>query len=240
MDKKIKFKKIETNIPCDEYIPGAPKLFISNIDGLIGKVNKVYLDVYFTSKKIYELDDVMYVMLDMHDDTGEMKALLVGNRDKHFISLVDSIRINNSRYRIGGNVSIPDKTDEEEFPLMNEIKDNKLFCIYALTRNPKAVFNDILSPAHMEIENVFHSKKVIQQSIVEMLKYKNESIPIDKLHELYCSDGEDDFYLDIYQFYSLVIHPLIKSKEIKVCNLNQCTKEKPLLMTEFVLMYNEK
>lgn len=95
-------------------------------------------------------------------------------------------------------------------------------------------------PAFMEIENVIHSKNVVQQSIIEILKYKNEIIPINKLHEMYCSDGEDGFYLDIHQFYYLFVSPLIMSKEIKVCNLNQCTKEKSLPMTEFVLMYNGK
>ena len=119
MTKKIGIKKIETNIPSDS--------FISSIDGIAGAVKGVTLDVYFTSKKIYELEDTMFVVFDMYDSnsTGKMKALLVGNRDKDFTSLVDSIKINDDvRYRVSGNVSIP---DDVEFPFMNELNNNKLF-----------------------------------------------------------------------------------------------------------------
>ena len=134
MTKKIGIKKIETTIPYDS--------FISCIDGIAGAVKGVTLDVYFTSKKIYELEDTMFVVFDMYDSTGEMKALLVGNRDKNFTSLVDSIKIDvDVRYRISGNVYIPADTDDAELSFMNELKDNKLFCIYALQRNPKSKYS---------------------------------------------------------------------------------------------------
>ena len=85
MTKKIGIKKIETNIPSDS--------FISSIDGIAGAVKGVTLDVYFTSKKIYELEDTMFVVFDMYDSnsTGKMKALLVGNRDKDFTSLMNKL-----------------------------------------------------------------------------------------------------------------------------------------------------
>lgn len=124
MTKKIGIKKIETTIPYDS--------FISCIDGIAGAVKGVTLDVYFTSKKIYELEDTMFVLLDIYDKSGEMKALLVGNRNQDFISLVDNIEYG-LKYRISGNVSVvPGDADDVELPFINEIKNSKLFCIYAL------------------------------------------------------------------------------------------------------------
>ena len=233
MTKKIGIKKIETTIPYDS--------FISCIDGIAGAVKGVTLDVYFTSKKIYELEDTMFVVFDMYDSTGEMKALLVGNRDKNFTSLVDSIKIDvDVRYRISGNVSIPADTEDAELSFMNELKDNKLFCIYALQRNPKSKYSEQKHLARTEIEKVRDGISIVQQSIVDGLKLDDKSISMEELHIMYCYNGDDGFDLDIHQFYDLYVSPLIKSKEIKVCNLNQCTKEKPLPMTEFELMYNGK
>ena len=230
MTKKIRIKKIETTIPYNS--------FISSINGIAGAVKGVILDVYFTSKKIYELEDTMFVVFDMYDSTGEMKALLVGNRDKDFTSLVDSIKINDDvRYRVSGNVSIP---DDVEFPFMNELNNNKLFCIYALQRNPKLRHYELKRLARTEIEKVHDGISIVQQSIVDGLKLDDKSISMEELHIMYCYNGDDGFDLDIHQFYNLYVSPLIKSKEIKVCNLNQCTKEKPLPMTEFELMYNGK
>ena len=230
MTKKIGIKKIETNIPSDS--------FISSIDGIAGAVKGVTLDVYFTSKKIYELEDTMFIVLDMYDSTGKMKALLVGNRDKDFTSIVDSIKINDDvRYRISGNVSIPGETDDVELPFMNDIKNNKLFCIYAFQRKPKSEYFELKHLAKMEIEKVRDGISTVQQSIIDSLKY-DKSISMEELHIMYCFDGDGGFDLDIHQFYDLYVSPLIKSKEIKVCNLNQCSKEKPLPMPEFELMYN--
>lgn len=234
MTKKIGIKKIETNIPSDSLI--------SSIDGIAGAVKGVTLDVYFTSKKIYELEDTMFVVFDMHDtdSTSKMKALLVGNRDKDFISLVDNIKVSaDVRYRISGNVSIATDTDDVELPFMNDVKNNKLFCIYALQRNPKSKYSEQKHLARTEIEKVRDGISIVQQSIIDSLK-SDKSISMEELHIMYCYDGDDGFDLDIHQFYDLYVSPLIKSKEIKVCNLNQCTKEKPLPMTEFELMYNGK
>lgn len=232
MTKKIGIKKIETNIPSDS--------FISSIDGIAGAVKGVTLDVYFTFKEIYELEDTMFVVFDMYDSTGEMKALLVGNRDKDFISLVENIKVSaDVRYRISGNVSIPADTDDVELPFMNDVKNNKLFCIYALQRNPKSMYSELRELAKTEIEKVRDGISIVQQSIIDSLK-SDKSISMEELHIMYCYDGDDGFDLDIHQFYDLYVSPLIKSKEIKVCNLTQCTKEKPLPMPEFEIMYNGK
>lgn len=230
MTKKLGVKKIETTIPYDT--------FVSSIDGVAGAVKGVTLDVYFTSKKIHELENTMFVVVDMYDSTGEMKALLVGNRDKDFTSLVDSIKINDDvRYRVSGNISIPVETDDAEISFMNELKDNKLFCIYALQRNPKLRHLELKQLARTEIEKVRDGISIVQKSILNSLK-SDKSISMEELHIMYCYDGDDGFDLDIHQFYDLYVSPLIKSKEIKVCNLNQCTKEEPLPMPEFELMYN--
>ena len=123
MTKKLGVKKIETTIPYD--------VFISSIAGLVDKVSKVNLEVYFTSKKIYELENTIFVLLNMYDG-GDMKALLVGNRTKDFMSLVDNIKYG-LKYRVSGNVTIPDTEEEAAvLPFINEIKNSKLFCIYAL------------------------------------------------------------------------------------------------------------
>ena len=124
MLKKIGIRKIKTSIPVD--------VFVSSIDGIVGATKGVNLDVYFTSKKIYELEDTMFVVLDMYDSTDEMKALLVGNRNQDFISLVNNIK-HGLKYRISGNVSVvPGDADDIELPFISEIKNSKLFCIYAL------------------------------------------------------------------------------------------------------------
>lgn len=124
MTKKIGIKMIKTSVPYDA--------FISSIDGLVGPSRGVNLEVYFTSKKIYEIEDTMFVLLSMYDNTGEMKALLVGEKNQDFISLIDNIK-NGLRYRISGTVSIvPNEVEDSELPFMSELKNSKLFCIYAL------------------------------------------------------------------------------------------------------------
>lgn len=126
MIKKINFKKIETKVPYDT--------FISKIGSLVGEVKNVILDVGFANKKVYELDNnAMFVLLDIFDNTGKMPALLVGNRDADFQTLVQNIRLG-LKYRIAGNVSmIDDSLDEyRDLPFLDEIGGDKVFCIYAI------------------------------------------------------------------------------------------------------------
>ena len=123
MTKKIGIKMIKTSVPYDA--------FISSIDGLVGPSRGVNLEVYVTSKKIYELENTMFVLLNMYDNSGEMKALLVGEKNQDFISLIDNIK-NGLRYRISGTVSIVPNEEDIELPFMSELKNSKLFCIYAL------------------------------------------------------------------------------------------------------------
>lgn len=123
MTKKINFRKIETTIPEDK--------FISTIIGLIGKIKNVTLDVNVVSKKIYELEDSMFVFLDIADNTGGMSAVLVGNRNVDFRTLVQNIKFG-VKYRVAGNVSVIDDSFDEDLPFRDEISGDKLFCIYAI------------------------------------------------------------------------------------------------------------
>lgn len=133
MLKKIGIRKIETEIPYD--------VFVSSIDGLISKVDRVNLLVYFTSKKIYELEDTMFVLLNMYDNSGEMSALLVGNRDADFQTLVQNIMFG-LKYRIAGNVcTLDNDTEDVELPFIDDIKGKKIFLIRALQYYPDSMFN---------------------------------------------------------------------------------------------------
>jgi len=123
LTKKINFRKIETTIPEDK--------FISTIIGLIGKIKNVTLDVNVVSKKIYELEDSMFVFLDIADNTGGMSAVLVGNRNVDFRTLVQNIKFG-VNYRVAGNVSVIDDSFDEDLPFRDEISGDKLFCIYAI------------------------------------------------------------------------------------------------------------
>lgn len=124
MIKKINFKKIETKVPYDT--------FISKIGSLVGEVKNVILDVGFANKKVYELDNnAMFVLLNVFDSSGEIPALLVGNRDADFQTLVQNIRLG-LKYRIAGNVSVIDDSFDESLPFLDEIKNSKVFFLTAI------------------------------------------------------------------------------------------------------------
>ncbi len=131
MTKKINFRKIETMIPED--------IFISNIAHLIGNVKNVTLEVRFDSINSFEVDDTMFVLLEMHDAAcNKIKGLMVGARDNDFKALVKSINIEN-KYRVSGNVSLLDKgLYDEELPF--KINDDRVFCIYALQNYGETLF----------------------------------------------------------------------------------------------------
>lgn len=96
---------------------------------------------------------------------------------------------------------------------------------------------DFMNLARLEIERVYKNLGIVQESIVEYLKFMDCSIPIEELHIHYCFDGEDTFILDIHQFYSLYIYPLLISKKIRIANFKKCAKDTPLPMTEYELKY---
>ena len=120
--RKINFRKILTTIPYDS--------FVSQIHGLVGRTKNVTLDVNIASKRIYELEDTMFVFLDILDNTGNMSAVLVGNRNVDFRTLVQNIKLG-LKYRIAGNISLIDDS-LDDLPFRDEISGDKLFCIYAI------------------------------------------------------------------------------------------------------------
>lgn len=172
MAKKIGFKKIVTKIPYDS--------FISQIDSLVGKVKNVTLDVSIVSKKIYEEENYMYVLLTIVDSSGEMSALLVGNRDKDFQSLVQDIRFG-LKYRIVGNVAEIEDSFDEKLPFLNEISGDKLFCIYALQNYNHTTFGIDLAEFHgsMDLEEQYNVIK-------KYTDYLND-IPIDMVKDIVVS-----------------------------------------------------
>lgn len=154
MVKKIGIKKIVTNIPYDS--------FISQIDSLVGKVKNVTLDVSIVSKKIYEEEDYMYVLLTISDSSGEMSALLVGNRDADFQTLVKDIRFG-LKYRIVGNVAMIGDSFDENLPFLDEISEDRLFCIYALQNYNNTTFGIDL--------NEFNSSMNLEEQYNVITKY---------------------------------------------------------------------
>lgn len=185
MTKKIGIKKIETTIPYDT--------FVSSIDGLIDKVNKVTLEVHFISKKIYELEDTMFVLIDIYDKSGEMKALLVGNRNQDFISLVDNIKYG-LKYRISGNVSVvPGDADDVELPFISEIKNSKLFCIYALQCYSDTIYgvplDDFNGCIGVEEEYKVVSKYTNYLNNIELEQVKNIRVDCNYKIAILLSDG---------------------------------------------------
>ena len=86
MSKKITYKKLKTSIP--------EETFVSQIGSLIGTTNHVTLKVTIEDIKVYELDNSMFVLLDMFDMSGKVTGLMVGSRDDNdFKALVDGIYI---------------------------------------------------------------------------------------------------------------------------------------------------
>lgn len=239
MTKDVKLRRIKTSIPDD--------VFVSSIDGILGPVKDVNLDVYFTSKKIYELENTMFVVLDMYDGTGvDMKALLVGNKVDHFISLVNGIKLKVKKYRISGNVSVPDGDDDAELPFMDDIKNSKVFFIYAVQWNPKPDDHPI-KLARKEIERVRDGISIVQKSIIDTFRC-GDCVNMFVLYFEHCFCGDDpygtvdlsdsdNFTLNINQFYNLYVQPLINSKKIRIYNSKQGTK---IPVEELELIYNDK
>lgn len=172
MTKKINFRKIETKIPYNS--------FLSKIENLVGRVKNVTLDVNVVSKKIYEVEDTMFVLLDIFDNTGEMSALLVGNRNVDFQTLVQDIKFG-LKYRISGNVSVIDDSFNEYLPFRDEISGDKVFCIYALQNYNHTTFG-------IDMDE-FHSSMDLEEQYNVIAKYTDylNDIPVDMVEDIVIS-----------------------------------------------------
>lgn len=163
MTRKINFRKILTTIPYDS--------FVSQIHGLVGRTKNVTLDVNIASKRICELEDTMFVFLDILDNTGNMSAVLVGNRNVDFRTLVQDIKLG-LKYRIAGNVSLIDDS-LDDLPFRDEISGDKLFCIYAIQNYNHTTFG-------IDMDE-FHSSMNLESQYNVIAKYTNylKNIPVD-------------------------------------------------------------
>ena len=161
--RKINFRKILTTIPYDS--------FVSQIHGLVGRTKNVTLDVNIASKRIYELEDTMFVFLDILDNTGNMSAVLVGNRNVDFRTLVQNIKLG-LKYRIAGNISLIDDS-LDDLPFRDEISGDKLFCIYAIQNYNHTTFG-------IDMDE-FHSSMNLESQYNVIAKYTDylKNIPVD-------------------------------------------------------------
>lgn len=117
---KLSIRKIETIVPYD--IP------VTSIGELSTK-GSATLEITFINKQLYEIDGVYYILTDVFDNTGEMKALFLCN-DKDYIN---NIRYG-LRYRISGlfNVINDDDIEVKSLPFINDIKDTCVFFVKAM------------------------------------------------------------------------------------------------------------
>lgn len=133
MTKKIRIRKVETEIPSDAVI--------SQIATLSENDKHVTLEVTVQLRKIQEIEDTTFALLDIKDKSDCMQALLFGDNGKEFASLLNSIK-NGFTYRIGGNVAtISDDTEDVELPFIEDVKGKKMFLIRALQYYPDSMFN---------------------------------------------------------------------------------------------------
>ena len=244
----IRFKKVETTIPED--------IQVSSINKLSTKEKNITLEVHFISKDIFEVDGAMFVLFNMYDSGGEMRALLVNNISKDFSNFVKDIKLP-FKYRINGNVStIKDDADldELEIPFIDRLKNTRVFLIRALEciegseeelEEAKKHMNylknsrlgrELVPRARDEINNIFNSLEVIRESVIVELKTEKgrDNFPsLQHLHFIFCYDFDREKYLlDMHQFYHLFMCPLIKDKLVRISNY-ESSDDKPLPFDEF-------
>lgn len=252
MVKDIKFRKVETTIPKD--------IQVSSINKLGAKEKNITLEVHFISKDIFEVDGAMFVLFNMYDSGGEMRALLVNNISKDFSDFVKDIKLP-FKYRINGNIStIKDDADldELEIPFIDRLKNTRVFLIHALEcidgseeeleeakKNMNLLKNyrlshELFPRARDEINNIFNSLEVIRETIIVELKKakgRDESSSLQHLHCIFCYDFDREKYLlDMHQFYHLFMFPLIKDKLVMISNY-ESSDDKPLPFDEFEFEY---
>lgn len=131
----ITYNKIKTTIKEDS--------FISNIDSLIGTTNQELL-VTIENIKVYELDNTIFVFLDMSDMNDTFKGLIVGSSDdKNFESLLNDI-YNGKKCKVSGNfctfsddfnINLPFKLDDNSLFCIKEIKDLNSIQLYGIDIN---------------------------------------------------------------------------------------------------------
>ena len=81
--------------------------YISKVGNVVDKVKNATFEVIIKDIQITETDNDIAVIMEVQDETGTMKALLVGEREEEFTKVVNSLKIG-SKYCIRANVSMLD------------------------------------------------------------------------------------------------------------------------------------
>lgn len=95
--KKIKYKKIQTEISNDTYI--------SKLASIVEKVKNVTFKVVLEDIKVYEFEDTMLVIMLIKDATDAISALMIGNRDEATKNIVKKLN-QGEKYLIKGDISV--------------------------------------------------------------------------------------------------------------------------------------
>lgn len=82
--------------------------YISKIGNVVNKVKNATFEVMIKDMKTIENGNDIAVIMEVQDETGTMKALLVGEREEEFTKVINSLNIND-KYRIRANVSMLDE-----------------------------------------------------------------------------------------------------------------------------------
>lgn len=81
--------------------------YISKIGNVVDKVKNATFEVIIKDIQITETDNDIAAIMEVQDETGTMKALLVGEYEEEFTKVVNSLKIG-SKYHIRANVSMLD------------------------------------------------------------------------------------------------------------------------------------
>lgn len=177
MTKKIGIRKVETEIPSDAVI--------SQIATLSENDKHVTLEVTVQLRKIQEIEDTTFALLDIKDKSGCMQALFDDN-GKEFTSLLNSIK-DGFTYRIGGAVAtISDDTEDVELPFIDDIKGKKIFLIRALQYYPDSMFNSEVNELFgVSIESLYdYNLKQAYDFVKEHTDYLDDNILINDVKDI--------------------------------------------------------
>lgn len=113
---------MEKNKNIDIMDNSSDELYISKIGHIVDKAHKVSFEVFFDDIKIFELENGMIVLLSMRDGTGNMSAVLMGDKSPETMNTIKDINLKD-KYLITGN--IPFDLDYVYMGLLERIKDDK-------------------------------------------------------------------------------------------------------------------
>ena len=113
--------------------------YISNIGDLYGDVKNVTIKGKLISIKIFEFNDTIMCLLNVGDNSGEISAFLINDKDDSFKDLVKSLTIDDT-YVIRGNITgidedyIDDFYKETNTNLEEYLKGKRIILIKAINK----------------------------------------------------------------------------------------------------------